>query len=115
MRPLSSVLSGFFQLHMEEAVNPKIERERQAIEAEEAALAERKKRLAEKERMEQDREIQKLVKKLPFEAVCAILEATGKMGADKALALLQGSVSVPTHRSTSNAVAASSEASSLAA
>ncbi|MFC0205315.1 hypothetical protein [Novosphingobium soli] len=52
----------------------KLDKEREAIAAAERELAERRSRLAEMEREEQEKELQRLVKKLTIETAIAVLK-----------------------------------------
>ena len=68
----------------------KLEREREAIAAAERELLERRNRLAEMEREEQEKELQRLVKRLSVETAIAVLTRAVELKPKAALELLEG-------------------------
>jgi hypothetical protein len=70
-------------------MSAKIDKEAAAIEAEEKKLADRKRKLAEMKREEQQKTIDRLVKKLKPETAIAILERSAELKGPKALERLK--------------------------
>lgn len=66
----------------------KIERERAALLQAEADLVERRKRLQELEREEEERELEKLLKRLSVDKAIALLKAASELGHKRALEAL---------------------------
>lgn len=93
----------------------KLEREREAIAAAERELLERRNRLAEMEREEQEKELQRLVKRLSVETAIAVLTRAVELKPKAALELLEGASKKDRASPTTNASNDAAEGQSAAA
>ncbi|WP_103727495.1 hypothetical protein [Novosphingobium sp. HII-3] len=79
----------------------KLDKEREAIAAAERELAERRSRLAEMEREEQEKELQRLVKKLSIDVAIDILTRAAEMKPKAAIEALAAVAGKPAEKAAS--------------